>query len=177
MIVIDETAGSIPDKEAGIFDGIKRWWGKGDKPTSEPTSHEPPPTDVPLEDDADDVGPDIEESLQPEGDLPPKDFDPYDPLGSEYELVEAPPSKWDEENKTLPTASKIWIAMGNNEDHETVPLRIVYTTIKGHTTERTVRPDHVHWAKGHAIMVAWCEMRNDWRAFIVDRITKSKLEG
>lgn len=136
----------------------------------------PPPDDqVPLEDDGADMVGGIEDSVQPAGELEAPQG--YDPAGMEYELVQPPPSKWEKENETLNVPSKIWFSMGNNEEHEQIPLRILYTTIKGHTTERTVHPDHVHWARGHSIMVAWCDLRGDWRAFIVDRISKAKLEG
>jgi hypothetical protein len=59
-----------------------------------------------------------------------------------------------------------------------LPLRILYTSLAGLTTERTVHPDYVYWAgtRRH-ILVAWDEMKNDWRAFVVDRIRDAKLEG
>lgn len=59
-----------------------------------------------------------------------------------------------------------------------LPLRILYTSLAGLTTERTVHPDYVYWAgtRRH-ILVAWDEMKNDWRAFVVDRIREAKLEG
>jgi hypothetical protein len=91
-----------------------------------------------------------------------------------FDELKGEPSPLDEANKNLSVREKIWYSLNNPG----TPLRIVYTSLAGYTTERTVEPDYVYWAgtRRH-VLVAWCRMRNDWRAFIVDRITKAKLEG
>lgn len=49
-------------------------------------------------------------------------------------------------------------------------LALVYTDGEGHGTERTVRPLGLwFWGKVWTL-VAWCELRNDFRMFRVDRI-------
>jgi hypothetical protein len=91
----------------------------------------------------------------------------------EYEEITEELTKLDELNRDLTIPEKIDTAMA-----EGYPLRIIYTTLKGHTTERTVIPDYYLPARttGNWVLIAWCELRNDWRGFIVDRIRGAKLE-
>lgn len=134
----------------------------------------PPDGEIVLEDDdgpLESKVPASKESIEPVGQLPEQDFEPYD-ANVNYERLVPQEDTYENENKTLDIPEKVWLSTNKN-----VPLRIVYTTLRGQTTERTVFPDHVHYAKGHAILVAWCQLRNDWRAFIVDRISQAKLEG
>lgn len=58
-----------------------------------------------------------------------------------------------------------------------VPLRISYLTLDGmHGSERTVHPDYVYWSgTNRHVLVAWDELRNDWRAFAIDNIRYAKL--
>jgi vacuolar-type H+-ATPase subunit I/STV1 len=92
----------------------------------------------------------------------------------EYEEITEELTKLDEMNRDLTIPEKIDRAMA-----EGYPLRIIYTTLKGHTTERTVIPDYYLPARttGNWVLIAWCELRNDWRGFIVDRIRGAKLEA
>jgi hypothetical protein len=108
-----------------------------------------------------------EEEVVPAGELPPA----YDP-GKEFKEVVEPTSWLDEVNETLDKTQKITFAMTRK-----LPLRIVYTTLEGHTTERTIDPDLRFRADtGNELLVAWCRLRNDWRAFIIDRIDGQNIK-
>lgn len=91
----------------------------------------------------------------------------------EFEEIVEEDTELDKLNQTLPIQQKIDKALA-----EGYPLRVIYTTIKGNTTERTIRPDYYRPARstGNWVLIAWCELRQDWRGFIVDRIRAAKLE-
>ena len=58
-----------------------------------------------------------------------------------------------------------------------VALRIDYADSEGAPSTRTIRPLGLwFWGKVWTL-IAWCELRNDFRMFRVDRITGSKPEG
>jgi hypothetical protein len=97
--------------------------------------------------------------------------EPEEPL--ELEEVSDEPTELEQANQTLPIRQKIEKSL-----LEGYPLRILYTTLKGHTTERTVLPDYYLYARttGNMVLIAWCELRNAWRGFIVERIRAAKLE-
>lgn len=91
----------------------------------------------------------------------------------EYEELTEEETELDRLNKTYSIDQKIDASLA-----EGYPLRIIYTTLKGHTTERTIRPDYYLPARstGNWVLIAWCELRNDWRGFIANRIRAAKLE-
>lgn len=91
----------------------------------------------------------------------------------EFEEITEETTELDRLNQTLGIEQKIDTALA-----EGYPLRIIYTTLKGHTTERNVRPDYYLPARttGNWVLIAWCELRGDWRGFIVNRIRAAKLE-
>jgi len=91
----------------------------------------------------------------------------------EFEEITEEKTELDRMNETFSIGQKIDAALA-----EGYPLRIIYTTLKGNTTERTVRPDYYLPARttGNWVLIAWCELRQDWRGFIVDRIRAAKLE-
>jgi hypothetical protein len=102
----------------------------------------------------------------------PEQEEPVEPEKS-FEELEEEQSELDRKNKELSTREKIWYALNNPG----LLLTIKYTSLAGWTSERSVGPDYVYWAGTHRhVMVAWCYLRNDWRAFIVDRITEANLE-
>lgn len=156
--------------------------GEYDPETRRSTPHGAPPTpeEVSWADDdsgeGDDLTPSSPEAVKPLTEIPPPpgaEEAPVEPEKS-FEEVEEEQSEIDKKNETLSVREKIWYAL----DHPGTPLRIVYTSLGSFTTERTVEPAYVYWAGTHRhVLVAWCELRNDWRAFIVDRITQAKLEG
>jgi len=91
----------------------------------------------------------------------------------EFEEITEDQTELDRLNQTLNIEQKIDTSLA-----EGYPLRIIYTTLKGNTTERTVRPDYYLPAQttGNWVLIAWCELRGDWRGFIVNRIRAAKLE-
>jgi hypothetical protein len=133
---------------------------------------EPPawqePRELPEQDEELEVAPsgrEAPEAVRPPGGEQPE---PY------REFAEAPPPPTPPDpNEGFDIRGRIWKAMSGDG-----PLGIVYNSLAGLTTERTVHPDYVYWAgtRRH-VMVAWDDLRNDWRAFIVDRIMDARLEA
>jgi hypothetical protein len=156
----------IPEGEKNLSDEIDKAFGKEPEVIPQP---EPVPEP--------EVVPGTEETLpEPETKEIPeikKEEEPPFPE-QEYEEITEELTKLDELNRDLTIPEKIDTAMA-----EGYPLRIIYTTLKGHTTERTVIPDYYLPARttGNWVLIAWCELRNDWRGFIVDRIRGAKLEA
>jgi len=56
-------------------------------------------------------------------------------------------------------------------------LRIRYKTEAGHETERTVWPIILGYSDTVRILVAWCELRCDFRHFRTDRVLQAELLG
>lgn len=54
-------------------------------------------------------------------------------------------------------------------------LRIAYTDERGSSTDRTVWPIAVSFMNQARVLVAWCELRSDFRMFRTDRITVGQL--
>jgi len=104
---------------------------------------------------------------------------PEDPAKM-FEEVKAPESPIEEMNRRLKNdvRAKIWQSLNG-----AIPLKIVYQTLRddmggSSTSERVIRPDYVFWAgTNRHILVAWCELRNAWRAFAVDNIAQADLIG
>ena len=106
---------------------------------------------------------------------PPNPQRPEDPAKLYEEIV--PPETPLEQKNRMDKNDKIYLAIT-----ESLPLRITYTTLPkednpaGSTTVRTVQPDYVYTAgTGRSVMVAWCQSKNDWRAFVVDNIREADL--
>ena len=112
------------------------------------------------------------EALEPAGEIPAPEPPPKPE--DEFEKIEVEPSELEILNQKLTIPQKVMRAISDG-----VPLRIIYTTLKGHSTERTVEPDYIHTAvtTGNRILIAWDHLRNAWRGFIVSRIRAAKLEG
>jgi len=95
-----------------------------------------------------------------------------------FEEVATPETPIEELNRRYQVREKIWHSL-----NKSLPLKITYTTLddefgKKSTTLRVVRPDYVYWAgTNRHILVAWCDLRNAWRAFSVDNISKADLIG
>lgn len=125
--------------------------------------------DVPVAPVAPPEPPPKEEILPGEPIVGPEE--PEEPM--DLEEVSDDPTELEKANQTLPIRQKIEKSL-----LEGYPLRIIYTTLKGHTTERTVKPDYYLYARttGNMVLIAWCELRNAWRGFIVERIRAAKLE-
>ena len=54
-------------------------------------------------------------------------------------------------------------------------LRLRYRTETGDVTERTVWPVVLGYAETHSLLIAWCELRGDFRHFRIDRILCAKV--
>ena len=54
-------------------------------------------------------------------------------------------------------------------------LALTYQAEKGEITNRIVWPVILGYAESHRLLVAWCELRQDFRHFRCDRITAAKL--
>jgi predicted DNA-binding transcriptional regulator YafY len=56
-------------------------------------------------------------------------------------------------------------------------VHYLYTDVVGHQTERTVRPLSLAFFGPVWILAAWCELRQDFRTFRLDRIEKFALQA
>jgi predicted DNA-binding transcriptional regulator YafY len=56
------------------------------------------------------------------------------------------------------------------------PVRIAYPTEQGAETLRTIRPLGLYFWSGVWTVVAWCELRDDFRMFRIDRIADSTVQ-
>lgn len=103
----------------------------------------------------------------------PDDEIPINPEQFVGEEVEIPTTPIEDANATLDIRGKIFYSLNNS-----TPMRISYTTIDGGSvTDRTIHPDYVYWAgTNRHILVAWDELRGDWRAFAVNNITLAELQ-
>jgi predicted DNA-binding transcriptional regulator YafY len=54
-------------------------------------------------------------------------------------------------------------------------LRLSYRSENGEQTERTVWPVILGYAEASRLLVAWCELRQDFRHFRIDRIIDAKV--
>ena len=54
-------------------------------------------------------------------------------------------------------------------------LRIVYKDGKGADTDRVIWPIGIAFAETMRVIAAWCELRQDFRAFRTDRIQQAEL--
>ena len=59
--------------------------------------------------------------------------------------------------------------------HEARKMAIAYIDEQGHHTDRTVRPIAMAYYVDVTVLGAWCELRNDFRNFRVDRISNAEL--
>ncbi len=48
---------------------------------------------------------------------------------------------------------------------------------RGEVTERTVRPYHLHHWRSEPYLLAWCELRQDWRTFFLGRVEQWHEHG
>ena len=54
-------------------------------------------------------------------------------------------------------------------------LRLTYANAKGDGTERTVRPLGIFFWGRTWTLAAWCELREDFRHFRLDRVSRSSM--
>jgi hypothetical protein len=120
----------------------------------------------------------------PWGEDRPEDHEPVDPA-TMFEEVFPKQTPLEEKNRRLGIREKIFEALNTFDPvtRGTLPLKIQYKTLPDEfggssVTDRTVSPDHVYWADtGRHVLVAWCHLKNGWRAFAVDNILDATLLG
>lgn len=54
-------------------------------------------------------------------------------------------------------------------------LRLRYRDAAGEETERTVWPVVVGYGEEGLVLIAWCELRSDFRHFLIDRIVRAEV--
>ena len=125
-----------------------------------------------IKDSPERIKPATEFTFLPFAPSPETENTPVDPGSLVGDEEDIPKTSIEKANDSLDTREKIFYSLNNG-----TPLRIQYKTLDGSvTSERTVHPDYVYWAgTNRHILVAWDELRNDWRAFSVDNIQRSKL--
>jgi predicted DNA-binding transcriptional regulator YafY len=74
---------------------------------------------------------------------------------------------------SAPAAAGIDLAEVRSAIHAARKLRIAYLDAQGHRTRRTIWPIAMAYYVDVTLIAAWCELRNDFRHFRVDRITTS----
>jgi predicted DNA-binding transcriptional regulator YafY len=59
--------------------------------------------------------------------------------------------------------------------HQARKMSIDYADEQGRQTRRTIRPIAMAYYVDVSLIGAWCELRNDFRSFRVDRISSSRV--
>ena len=84
--------------------------------------------------------------------------------GEILEPVVIIPPAWDQQPGNIDVAQlRLWCRRGRR-------LTLDYGDETGRTSRRTVRPFMVAYRDAVRVLVAWCEMREDFRSFRLDRI-------
>lgn len=109
--------------------------------------------------------------------IKPEEETPVDPA-TLFDEVLPPDTPMEERNRQFNIREKLWYSLNNRTPmtitYETLPDRMSRTFV----STRMIEPDYVYWAgTNRHILVAWDHLRNDWRAFVVDRIREANLEG
>lgn len=167
MITIVRTA--KPDDPLSRFEEIP----EGQDPWSEEAT-EPAPAPEPPDPEPAQAEPQVDPAFKVE---PEPAVQPIDPA-TIAEEVPPPTNDVDEMNATIKDpGQKIYASIEKD-----LPLEITYTTLPrkenpaGSTTIRVVDPDFVYWAgTQREILVAWCRLRSDWRAFAVSGIRDAEI--
>jgi len=76
---------------------------------------------------------------------------------------------------SAPAVNGIDLSQLRNAIRETRKLAIAYVDEEGSRTQRTIWPIAMAYYVDVTLLGAWCEMRNDFRNFRVDRILRSQL--
>ena len=74
-----------------------------------------------------------------------------------------------------PLVTRVDTAILRDAIHDARKLAIAYIDENGHHTHLTIRPIAMAYYVDVALLGAWCEMRNDFRNFRVDRISNAQL--
>jgi predicted DNA-binding transcriptional regulator YafY len=74
---------------------------------------------------------------------------------------------------SAPAAEGVDLAEVRSAIHAARKLRIGYLDVEGRRTQRTIWPIAMAYYVDVTLIAAWCELRNDFRHFRVDRITRA----
>lgn len=75
----------------------------------------------------------------------------------------------------IPSAPKQHLRLARESLESRRKLKLHYTDVRGESSERTVRPlGLAYWGRTWTL-AAWCELREDYRDFRIDRITSVVL--
>jgi predicted DNA-binding transcriptional regulator YafY len=77
----------------------------------------------------------------------------------------------------VPEATYAFLNPARKAIAESEKLRIAYRDVKGDASERTIRPLGLYFWGSQWTLVAWCESRNDFRTFRIDRIATLDATG
>lgn len=64
-----------------------------------------------------------------------------------------------------------------NAIRDGLKLRLGYRSASGETSERTIWPIVLGYAETERMLIAWCELRQDFRHFRTDRMTRVDITG
>jgi predicted DNA-binding transcriptional regulator YafY len=73
---------------------------------------------------------------------------------------------------TEPIAEKIDAGLIRQALREQRKLQLLYGNAEGETTNRVIWPLALGYLEDRRILIAWCELRNDYRHFRTDRISE-----
>jgi predicted DNA-binding transcriptional regulator YafY len=76
---------------------------------------------------------------------------------------------------SAPAATGVDLSQVRGAIHDTRKLAISYVDEEGRRTDRTIWPLAMAYYVDVTLIGAWCELRNDFRHFRVDRISASRL--
>lgn len=96
--------------------------------------------------------------------------DPAFRLVRKIEELLPPPARLRVDAPAAPKTEKAVAEFARRGIEAEVKLRLSYADAKGKATERMVWPLEVDVAVVADVLVAWCEMRRDFRQFRLDRI-------
>jgi predicted DNA-binding transcriptional regulator YafY len=74
-----------------------------------------------------------------------------------------------------PVGEAIDVAVLRGAIRSRVKLRLLYRTTKNERTERTIWPIVLGYSDTHRILIAWCELRREFRHFRTDRMEAADL--
>jgi hypothetical protein len=116
--------------------------------------------------------PDIQYTFLPDAPAPRPETIPIPPANLLGDAAVIPMTPTEEKNEQLSSFELVAESL-----YTKTPIRISYVTLDGmFQSERTVHPDYVYDADtNRKILVAWDELKNDWRAFAMENILKAKL--
>jgi predicted DNA-binding transcriptional regulator YafY len=78
---------------------------------------------------------------------------------------------------TILTEDRIDVARFRSAIREARKVEIAYRSEEGHETQRVIWPIAITYFDAQRLVVAWCELRSDFRTFRTDRMLALRLTG